>query len=655
MAVGRENSIGGRWDFDESRDQRSWLAVASYTGVAVLVVVLSGRPAGAQISPGPLSRPHQSLSGTSGCTQCHAAFGGSPNYRCLECHQEIASRLREKRGLHPSYMGTSLSSIPCRRCHSEHNGESFALVKWDPAPGRFDADHSKTGFPLDGKHAGLACTRCHNPAKILPAERVAIKNVSRTYLGLSRACTTCHEDKHRGQLGTNCLQCHTSAAWKGTFNHATTRFLLTGAHLQVSCQKCHAPMRDGMPRYVGLKFDRCSSCHADIHRGAFAQPCESCHTTATWKQSLFAARFDHAKTKYPLLGKHLQVGCETCHQHGDFKTALAHQVCADCHHPDPHGGQFAPRADGGRCESCHTVNGFKPAKFALAEHNVTGFPLRGKHASIACAKCHVPAGSATLYHVKFAQCTDCHQDAHRGQFAAAPYWNRCQQCHSESEFRPSTFTLVRHEQSRFPLTGGHLATACSDCHKPAPMPSAAAYHFDGLSCTTCHDDPHRGQFAVRMAKLDPRGRPAGCEACHSTRTWSDLSRFDHNRSRFALTGAHRAVECAACHRPPNRERKLLHVNFGTAPATCEECHGDPHGAQFGPVPRCAECHSTTKWRPSLFDHEKTAFALRGAHQNLRCSACHVTFRSVNGKSVLFYNPTPRECAACHRTTVAGRE
>ncbi len=621
----------------------------------VLLVILFSRAGMAQISPGALSKPHQSLSGPSGCTQCHAAFGGSPNYRCLECHQEIASRLREKAGLHPFYMGSSVSSIPCRRCHSEHNGEDFSLIKWDPTPGRFDSEHSKTGFPLDGKHAGLTCSKCHTPAKIQLPERGSIKNISRTFLGLSRACASCHEDKHKGQLGSNCLQCHAPAAWKGTFNHAKTRFVLTGAHVQVSCQKCHTPTRDGLPKYTGLKFDRCSSCHADVHRGAFPQACENCHTTGNWKQTAVLARFDHAKTQYPLLGKHQEVGCEACHRRADFKSPIPHQTCADCHQPDPHNGQFAKRADGGRCEPCHSVEGFKPAKFALAEHDATGFPLHGKHAAIACAKCHLPAGRATLYRLKFAQCTDCHQDAHRGQFAGAPYLNRCQQCHTDSEFRPSTFTLVRHQQGRFPLTGGHSAMACGDCHKPAAATSPAAYHFAGLTCTACHADPHRGEFAARMSKLGSHGDAAGCEACHSTRAWSDLSRFDHNSSGFILTGAHRAVECAACHRPPNLERKLLNVNFGTAPATCEGCHGDPHGAQFGPVTRCAECHSTTKWRPSLFDHEKTAFSLRGAHQNVRCSACHVAPRSVHGKSVLFYKPTPTACAACHANTIAGKE
>ncbi|HZM10772.1 MAG TPA: hypothetical protein VFC15_11230, partial [Candidatus Limnocylindrales bacterium] len=59
-----------------------------------------------------------------------------------------------------------------------------------------------------------------------------------------------------------------------------------------------------------------------------------------------------------------------------------------------------------------------------------------------------------------------------------------------------------------------------------------------------------------------------------------------------------------------------------------------------------------KWRPSLVDHDKTAFPLKGAHQNVRCGACHKSFRPFEGKDVLFYKPTPTECAACHGNAVA---
>lgn len=624
----------------------------------LLALFLGSGQSQAQLSPGPLSKAHHDLGGPMGCTRCHAVSAGSPNFRCLDCHRDIASRIQQRKGFHATLLQPGVSGAACVKCHSEHNGENFSLLRWDPSPKGFD--HAKeTGMPLDGKHAEAGCRDCHNARRIGPGERtfLSAKDLNRTYLGLTRACAGCHEDKHKGQLGSNCLQCHNTAAWKSTqlFDHAKARYPLTGAHLQVACQSCHTPGLDGAPRYVGLKFERCASCHLDPHRGAFKQSCESCHTTRGWKKTAAALDFDHSRTRFPLLGKHVQVQCGSCHRSGDFKKEIAFQSCADCHKPDPHNGQFARRPDGGRCESCHTVQGFKPAKFSVDDHLRTGFPLRGKHAAAGCAGCHIPAGSKTLFKVKFALCVDCHKDIHRGQFSAAPYLNHCEQCHNETTFRPSTMTIVRHQQSSFALTGSHLAVACIDCHKPVAQGLTIAYHFAGLSCATCHTDPHGGQFAARMAKAGASGRPAGCEACHSTKTWSDLSGFNHADTSFALIGAHRAVTCAGCHRPPNMETTLLHVSFRAAPSNCEECHENPHGPQFarGGATRCAECHTATKWRPSLIDHEKTAFSLKGAHQNVRCGACHTNVKEFNGKPVLVYKPAPTACSSCHGSTITG--
>jgi hypothetical protein len=55
-----------------------------------------------------------------------------------------------------------------------------------------------------------------------------------------------------------------------------------------------------------------------------------------------------------------------------------------------------------------------------------------------------------------------------------------------------------------------------------------------------------------------------------------------------------------------------------------------------------------RWTPSSFDHDKDAsFSLAGAHQNVRCASCHELRREVDGKSILFYKPTPTACADCH--------
>jgi Cytochrome c7 and related cytochrome c len=620
-----------------------------------LLCALVASPAllSAQISPGPLSKLHRDLDGPTGCTKCHAVSAGAPTYRCIDCHQEIAVRLRDKHGYHAAVMDATERYQACVKCHSEHNGVNFPLIRWNPPMASFD--HGKTGFVLEGKHLGLACAKCHNPQKISPDERGAIrlKDISQSFLGLKQTCSPCHEDKHNGRLGNNCVRCHNTMDWKGArgFDHSKARFVLTGAHTTVSCEKCHTPIPGEAPKFVGLRFEQCSSCHVDVHKGSFKQTCESCHNTITWKQTTFAAKFDHSKTEYPLLGKHLELRCDTCHRAGNFKDRIAHQVCADCHQPDPHNGQFAKRQDGGRCESCHTVNGFKETTFSVKEHGLGVFPLRGKHASVECSKCHIPAGKATVFKVQFSQCTSCHKDEHRNQFANAPYFNRCERCHTENDFHVTTFSLARHQKTAFALSGSHIATPCIECHKPlAGSPaSSASYHFADLSCTSCHEDPHRNQFAARMTAV-ANGHAAGCQACHNTSTWTDIGKFDHASTRFLLAGAHRSTDCAGCHRPPNLERDLKNVDFRTAPTICEDCHDDPHGKQFARganATHCADCHNSTKWRPALFDHETTKFSLKGAHEQVKCKACHVAVQTVNGKDVLFYKPAPLKCAVCH--------
>ncbi len=641
---------------NEGRSQMTVRACARWIAICFPWAIFG--VAHAQISPGPLARPHQSLDGSGSCITCHEVSTKSPSFRCVECHREIGDELQHNKGLHATFSRSGPPGAACVKCHSDHNGRDFALLHWDPTPKGFD--HSKTGYVLDGKHQNVACRACHTAQHISAPARVllAAKDLNRTWFGLSPGCVTCHEDKHQGRFGPNCTQCHSTVDWKAAkidqqnFDHSKTRYPLTGAHLTTPCQKCHASGADGQPRYTGIPFSTCSSCHTDPHKGEFKQGCDSCHSTFTWKKSTFISTFDHSKTQFPLLGKHLAVPCLECHKSADFKLPMNFANCADCHNPDPHGGQFLKRADGGRCESCHKVDGWSPSTYTAEDHARTGFPLVSPHAKTKCADCHIPAGKETRYKIKFALCVDCHKDEHEGQFAADPWRNRCEQCHAGVTFKTSNYTLAMHQKSSFPLAGGHQAVACIDCHKPSAGSKVALYHFSQLSCTSCHEDIHKGQFAVRMAGADAKGKPLGCMACHSTKEWKDLTKFDHDQTGFPLIGSHRAVPCADCHKPPNMELTMMHVDFTSAPKTCDQCHENPHADQFGARANdCAACHNSNKWRPSLFDHEKTAFSLKGGHQNVACSACHTLRKEVGGNQVLFYKPTPTACEACHGTSI----
>jgi Cytochrome c7 and related cytochrome c len=632
----------------------------------VLPIVLGCCAVGvrAQISPGPLSKAHQSLSGVLNCTKCHDLGGGGVQLKCLDCHTEIKTRVTQRAGMHAVWVAADATSKDCARCHSEHNGQDFQLIRWQP--NRESLDHRQTGFPLTGKHAELKCEQCHN-AKNIPASAratIQIKDLNHTFLGLTSSCTGCHEDQHRGQLGADCARCHTTDAWKPAsgFSHATAKFHLTGAHATVACEKCHATIQGPTPfvKYTGLAFASCANCHSDPHKGSFKGTCESCHNTTSWTRVAQLEGFDHAKTAFPLVGKHSSVPCSDCHTKGDFKTPVAHAKCADCH-ADYHQGQFLKRAGGGDCAACHNEKGFKPSTFTVAAHAATSYPLEGKHAAVQCEKCHIPKGKDTVFHITATECSNCHQDIHQGQFAAAPYQNHCEQCHNVQGFQPAQFSLARHQKTRFPLTGAHLAVICTQCHAAPPRGSAVPvkFRYEDRSCTACHMDPHRDQFHDRMTAKRADGTALGCEACHTTAQWKELDGFDHSKTNFPLLGAHRGVACIDCHRPPALETTLEHVNFRAAPTQCSGCHADPHAGQFASrrdVTDCSSCHTPNQWKPANFDHNtRTDFSLEGAHQNVACSGCHTLTRVVAGKSVVFYKPTPRTCAECHGGNVPAQK
>jgi len=529
----------------------------------------------AQISPGELSAAHASLEGMENCTKCHSLGKTVANDNCLACHTELRTRISGKTGFH-----AGLADRQCVECHKEHHGRTFAIVHFDTR----SFDHTQTGFNLEGKHQGQACEKCHVREKIQARDVLQNKTLlaSRTYLGLSRECRACHADVHKAQLGNQCQQCHTPEAWKpaGKFVHDRAKFRLAGKHLQVQCGACHRAMADDHTtiQFVGLEFSRCTSCHADPHRGKFQKPCESCHSTSGWKEGS-VRNFDHATTRFPLIGLHVSLRCEACHvptrSGAGGKVVQSFEIkkfkkCADCH-ADAHRGEFAGRSDGGACESCHNERGFTPAGFA---HASTRYPLVGKHASTECRKCHgatktdVKGGRIPpdLRIQKFQRCADCHEDAHGGQYARRGDKGACESCHAVEGFMPTLYSVREHAQTRFVLTGGHAAVPCAKCHPTDAVKAKSTRRFvwdQAQQCASCHKDVHGGQFAG--------ARYAGCESCHTPGGWKEAV-FAHEKTDFPLTGKHTGVACAACHTQTMTAGRQTIRRFAGTPTRCIDCH-----------------------------------------------------------------------------------
>ena len=571
-----------------SRVRRRLAALAL---VAALAAPLAVR---AQISPGPLSLAHSGLEGSSRCMTCHKTGQGVDPGLCLDCHRALGARLGAEKGLHarPEFRR-------CERCHSEHNGVAFVLVDWGQG-GRQAFDHTRTGWQLEGKHAGLACGECHRPDRIDRGVKAAEPglDLARTFLGLSTGCASCHRDPHGGAAGVaaagtraatgECTDCHSQTTWKAVagFDHARTRFPLEGAHAKVDCARCHLqPQRPaGTPEtFVFTQFRSralpgCAECHRDPHAGRLGTGCATCHDLVSFRSQALAAAgargFDHDRTAYPLRGRHRNLACASCHLPGRELRIAGFQRCETCHR-DPHAGQLASVAGRAACADCHDVAGFSPARYGAAEHAASPFPLVGAHLAVPCSACHKPVPAASLpaayrraassptlqFRFDRKACRDCHRDPHAGSLDRFAGPDGCRSCHSEASWRETRFD---HARTRFDLAGRHADVACAKCH-PADARGTVALAGRPMDCAGCHRDPHAGQFEVAGT--------TDCARCHGVDGFRPAPGFDHARdSRFQIDGAHSRVACAGCH-PTEKLAGEPVVRYKPRPMTCEGCHG----------------------------------------------------------------------------------
>ncbi len=529
---------------------------------------------------------------------------------------------------------------------------------------------------LSQPHASLEgvqnCTKCHTLGK---------KSVENTN------CLACHTElRSRIAAGNgyharvnqkNCAECHNEHHGRGFtlvrfdtkgFDHSSTGFVLEGKHSPLECAKCHSTdhikaadilkNRDIMARrtYLGLSRD-CLSCHTDTHKGQLSAQCLSCHTMDGWKP---AARFSHDAAKYKLTGRHVQVQCNACHkpmpERGNTVrfVGLEFNACSSCH-SDPHQGRFHKP-----CESCHTTTGWGAGAAKNFDHGTTRYPLKGLHAKVACESCHIPVRTAggkvvQVFTVKkFQNCTDCHADVHRGEFAARKDRGACESCHTEKGFAFSSFD---HATARYKLEGKHTTVDCKKCHGSSSLdsngrtipPRYLVKDFD--HCASCHQDAHNGQFAAR----DDNG---ACESCHTVNAFRPAiyGIQSHQQARFSLGGGHVAIPCEACHRANVvKAKSTRQFRWKEVPA-CDKCHKDVHKGQFAKLMSngCATCHSVERWTMVRFTHDSTRFPLRGKHVGVPCNGCHTVVEAGTPKERVQYKDTPRECADCHsETRVAG--
>ena len=353
---------------------------------------------------------------------------------------------------------------------------------------------------LTSAHAHLEglrnCTQCHTIGQKVANDK----------------CLACHTDiKSRVEngrgfhdskevKGKDCIACHNDHQGRDfkiirfdtdKFDHNLAGFELKGKHAQIDCRSCHKPdlitderLKKLPDTYLGLRQD-CIACHTDVHQGTLKNDCTKCHNADAFKP---ATKFNHAKTDFPLKGKHNQVACIECHKIEQRKgkefqvfDGIASGKCTSCHQ-DPHRSNLP-----GDCRGCHSEDGW--AQFGGRkhfDHDLTDFDLRGAHKLLDCKSCHQIEGLGPRgvfqdkSQIAQNQCIACHKDVHEGKFGSD-----CASCHIEQSFKQVRFSdNFNHAFTGFALEGKHLTVDCKKCHKSGSMTD----QLEHASCTACHSD-----------------------------------------------------------------------------------------------------------------------------------------------------------------------
>ncbi len=210
------------------------------------------------------------------CRECHEELGFSETLYSIERHNESAFPLE----------GAHLAT-PCFACHLQeeewvfndlgdncvdchHNiHKEYLAEKYYPendcsachiteAWTAIDFDHSVTAFELAGRHEQISCGSCHREE-----EEDLI-----TFADTPEDCISCHDNVHDVQFEengvTDCRRCHGFDQWRPSlFDHNTARFVLEGAHKDVSCAECHKPRDISGKQVIEYKMQQidCASCH----------------------------------------------------------------------------------------------------------------------------------------------------------------------------------------------------------------------------------------------------------------------------------------------------------------------------------------------------------------------------------------------------------
>ena len=376
------------------------------------------------------------------------------------------------------------------------------------------------------------------------------------------------------------------------------------------CLDCHKEIQTLITQERGYHFSKevqektCVDCHSEHHGLNFDL------------DRFDQKKFNHDLSGFELEGAHQQVDCKECHMPDMIQDPQIRKLegtflgmgtsCLDCH-DDYHQSTLD-----NNCLECHTQDEWTPA--ALFDHAQSDFVLRGAHTTVDCKACHqetIRNGKEfqEFNNVKFAKCTDCHDDVHEGNFG-----NSCTDCHTESNWnRLKQGNKFDHNLTSYPLEGLHAQVDCKECHTSGNLTRELKFQ----KCMNCHEDYHEGDFASASPQPD-------CSSCHILEqpfTFTTYGLDEHQSSDFPLMGSHEATPCFSCH---ISQDKWEFKNLGV---TCVDCHDNIHqdliSEKFYPEENCLSCHNENTWQEVTFDHNLTDYALEGSHASVSCRSCHL--------------------------------
>ncbi len=390
--------------------------------------------------------------------------------------------------------------------------------------------------------------------------------------------------------------------------------------LELDCNTCHLPAREGSVELQRPGHPQCMTCHQDWFEKDINQRfCAECHSTfpPTSKDDL--VQFPRYKKERAILfefshAKHVdqkarvnaatgfRADCTYCHKFqpkGDFASFPRHAECAGCHLQGGAKPTLTAASTTADCRGCHQPEeienpGFTGERRFIAAHVVSGqyVNLKFNHAAhfrnkqlykLDCTTCHyaIPrsVSLADLTLPKMIDCVDCHDTSKT--MAQQFRMSNCSTCHQDqvSGLAPASHTRNVKPAFHTPSFRQHHEGQASE---------------PGAKCFVCHQN----------VTASAEGRDQ-CIACHQvmlptshTARWKDeihgqFAAIDRN----SCATCHTADSCSRCHNEvPRSHLPLALFKAGTHmrmamlnERACFTCHTFQN--------TCAECHTRGTRKP----------------------------------------------------------